>query len=234
MPEGVLHRHLTALGLEHTAMLNHLLHPVSLWREGGVFSLRYGEHSQAVLQVDFLSAAMQYRSQQHLGDESLIKACRNKGGNQLTVLDATCGLGTDSFLLHQAGFTVIATEHHPVTHALLTDGLKRWSQQSGEPGFELHLAHAADWMQRQSYDVIYLDPMFPSSGKSAKSKKAMQLFKILHHGALDNAAELLQLARRSSAKRVVIKRPSKSPLLTPHKPTFQIKGKTCRFDVYQN
>ncbi len=162
----------------------------------------------------------------------MIKACRIKGREHIKILDGTCGLGTDSFLLQQAGFVVTATEHNPIIQALLADGIQRFQQQRG-PCFELLFQDAKQLMAEKAFEVIYLDPMFPAKTKSAKTKKTMQLFQAIHQEATDQATMLLDQALKSQCSRVVIKRPSKSPLLTHYKPTFQVSGKTCRFDVYQ-
>lgn len=176
---------------------------------------------------------LSYRSQQHLGAENLIKACQIKGRNHISLMDGTCGLGTDSFLLHQAGFQVTAVEKNVITYALLVDGLVRYRQHSGEAGFILHLGDVTDQLQKKQHDVIYLDPMFPNKTNSAKTKKTMQIFQAIHESETDSAAQLLDQAMSSACQRVVVKRPTKSPLLTKFKPTFQLVGKTCRFDAYQ-
>lgn len=184
------------------------------------------------LKVDFIKGSLFYRSQQHLGAENLIKACRIKGQNEVRLLDGTCGLGSDSFLLHQAGFDVFAVEKNIVIYTLLFDGVSRYQQHTGENCFQLMSGDTAAHLNKK-YDVIYLDPMFPNKVKSAKNKKSMQLFQSIHKNEIDDAATLLDKAMSSPCKRVVIKRPVKSPLLTKSKPTFQIIGKICRFDAYQ-
>lgn len=234
MIQVALRRHIEALGLDPDAVTSQLPDTLTLSLSDGVLSLCQRDNPAAKLAVDFLSGHLQYRTQRHLGGEYLIKACRIKGRTDYAVLDATCGMGVDSFLLHQAGFAVVATESHPLIHALLTDGLARWQRHQGVAAFDLHLADARVLMMQRSFDVIYLDPMFPSRGKSAKNKKAMQLFQTLHQSHTDGAAALLQAAQQSGASRVVIKRPPKAPTLTTSKPNFQISGKSCRYDVYQN
>ena len=214
-------------------LLAHLPENLTLSSQDGVLCLYDRENPQSKLIVDFIHGSLSYRSQQHLGAENLIKACQIKGQKQISVLDGTCGLGSDSFLLHQAGFEVTAVETNVITYALLLDGIARYEQQVGENCFKLIFADVNNQLHEKNHDVIYLDPMFPSKVKSAKNKKTMQLFQSIHEAETDNAAELLDQALTSTCKRVVIKRPTKSPLLTNFKPTFQVVGKTCRFDAYQ-
>ncbi len=176
---------------------------------------------------------MAYRASGHIGGEHLVKACKLKSAPTCHILDATCGMGRDSFLLYKAGCKVSATEQNPVVHALLADGLSRYQRHVNESAFELHQADATKLMHTQSYDVIYLDPMFPEKLKSAKTKKDMQLFHQLHQHAVDNAHQLLTAALKTDCKRVVIKRPIHAKPLISRKPTFQIVGKTCRFEAFQ-
>ncbi|MGJ8662006.1 MAG: class I SAM-dependent methyltransferase [Marinicella sp.] len=227
-----LKQHLTSLGVDVGAVEQALPNNLTLSFQDGVLSLYDLNNTQSHLCVDYVEGALSYRSRQHLGAENLIKACQIKGQPGIRILDGTCGLGTDSFLLHQAGFAVTATEKNPIIHALLLDGINRYTKQTGNGCFELNLADLTDQLQSHQYDVIYLDPMFPTKEKSAKNKKTMQLFQAIHEDEVDTAAQFLDLALHACCQRVVIKRPTKAPILTQTKPTFQVMGKTCRFDAY--
>ncbi|OGI37246.1 MAG: hypothetical protein A2140_08420, partial [Candidatus Muproteobacteria bacterium RBG_16_62_13] len=52
------------------------------------------------------------------------------GKSACTVVDATAGLAQDSFRLARYGYEVLAIERHPVTAALVRDGLDRFGQMS--------------------------------------------------------------------------------------------------------
>ena len=225
--------HLAALGLDATAVLNRLPDHMTLSLVDGVLSLIDSQMPAARVAVDFVSGSLAHRAGGHVGGEYLIKACQIKSLAHTHVLDATCGMGKDSFLLASSGFQVTACEQHPVVHALLTDGLVRLEQSGSSSGFTVYLQAAEQMMQQGHFDVIYLDPMFPEKSKAAKTKKDMQLFQRLHGHQTDEAAELLALALKSDSRRVVIKRPPKAPLLLNRKPTFQMGGKSCRFDAFQ-
>jgi 16S rRNA (guanine1516-N2)-methyltransferase len=226
-----LQQHLVHLGLDVDSITKHLPKGLTLSFEDGVLFVCDNNHQR--VHVDFLQGPVAFRASQHTSGEHLIKACRFKNQTEVSVLDATCGMGRDSFLLFQSGFHVSATEKNPVIHALLSDGLNRYQIEKELMPFQLHHQAAEDLMVEQKFDVIYLDPMFPEKSKSAKAKKDMQLFQAIHQHHEDNAAELLTKALRSDAKRVVIKRPLRADLLLTKIPTFQIKGKICRFDAYQ-
>jgi 16S rRNA (guanine1516-N2)-methyltransferase len=80
-------------------------------------------------------------------------------------------------------------------------------------------------------DVVYLDPMFPVSGKSALVKKEMRLFHSLV-GLDEDSDALLDLALQRARHRVVVKRPPKAPYLAERKPQLSVAGKAVRFDIY--
>lgn len=60
-----------------------------------------------------------------LAGELLVRAAKVKGAPHPVALDATAGLGEDSFLLAAAGFTVRMYEANPVIAALVRDALAR-------------------------------------------------------------------------------------------------------------
>ena len=77
-----------------------------------------------VLRGDF--SEMGKRLKHHnLSGELIVKAAKIRGQEKIRVLDATAGLGEDSFLLAGAGFTVDLYERDPVIAALLSDALER-------------------------------------------------------------------------------------------------------------
>ncbi len=184
--------------------------------------------------VDFVYA-LHHR---HPGKELLIKAL---GGsrNRPAVVDATAGLGRDSFVMASNGCTVTMCERMPVVAALLEDGLMRAtiSIDTMDIAARMHLLKlgAADYLaglgEGDCPDVVYLDPMFPVSGKSALVKKEMRLFHSLV-GLDEDSAALLDIALQRARHRVVVKRPPKAPYLAERKPQLSVAGKAVRFDIY--
>lgn len=153
------------------------------------------------------------------------------------VLDATAGLGRDAFVLASLGCQVHMLERHPFLAALLEDALSRAQAHTDTRA----TAHRLNLEQRDafdvlaglqsdvpSYDVIYVDPMYPESNKKALPKKNMQVLRGLLGG--DDATGLLEHALASRVPRIVIKRPKHAPS-TP-KPSLSVSGKQTRFDVY--
>lgn len=190
------------------------------------------------LWVDFSSGKMRYRSKNaSLRHESLAKAIGIAPRERPYVVDATTGLGRDSFILASLGYSVTMIERSPIVHALLEDGLNRGSK---DPELKtiidrltLIQADAIEWLKNQSKkpDVIYLDPMFPERKKTASVKKEMVFLQEIL-GKDSNFNFLLSMALSCAIKRVVVKRPrlSKNPMMRA--PTFSVVGKSTRFEVY--
>lgn len=194
------------------------------------------------VQVDFSAGALAHRRQFGGGrGQAIAKACGLKPGISPRILDATLGLAADAFVLAALGCSVLGIERHPWVAALVQDALQRsaadpeldWLQQrlrlvNGDSTMSMAaLAKAADF----SPQVVYLDPMFPHSDKSAQVKKEMRFFRDLV-GKDEDADLLLQQALDLASHRVVVKRPRKAPCLAGRAPNLSLEGKANRFDIY--
>jgi len=192
------------------------------------------------VRVDFTSGKSRHRRLYGGGkSQQIAKAVGVQGTIKPSVLDVTAGLGEDAFVLASLGCQVQLVERHPVVRALLADGLQRLQAdlEMAQLGRQLDLL-AGDalsvlqsWQHKPVPQVIYLDPMFPHTGKSAQVKKAMALFRTLV-GADTDADMLLQPALDLASHRVVVKRPRLAPNLAGQEPTYQLSGKANRFDIY--
>lgn len=201
-----------------------------------------GKGAPGPVQVDFASRAMRHRrSSGH--NELLGRAVGATKKSGLRVLDATAGLGRDSFVMADLGCRVTLCERDPVVARMLLAGIHT-ALQAGDPWLQDVLARMrlvpADARETGrarllQQDVIYLDPMFPQRSKSAAVKKEMALFQLLLERETDlpDADELLLWALATGVTRVVVKRPSKAPPLAGRRPSHQIAGKAVRYDVYQ-
>ncbi|MCI5160788.1 MAG: hypothetical protein D3917_01935 [Candidatus Electrothrix sp. AX5] len=208
------------------------------------------------VRVDFTAGHAAYRRKQQK-KELLVRAVGGKGGKGgalLNVIDATGGLGRDSFLLAAAGYRVSIFERQSIIAALLADGLARAAAhpETAEISQRIRLTvgdavpaleamqeirtaegyeEAEDCEEGEGVDVVYLDPMFPERRKSALVKKELQLLQLL--ASPDSVPEkLLAAALEVARQRVVVKRPLKAPYLTALSPSHSLTGKTVRFDVY--
>ncbi|MDX1693729.1 MAG: class I SAM-dependent methyltransferase [Ketobacteraceae bacterium] len=202
---------------------------------GGKLQLQSRNRKLQPLAVDFSEGTMAHRSQQNVRAELVVKAVLGRNKQRLpSVIDATAGLGRDSFLLAVLGCEVLMVERHPVVGALLEDGLMRY-QQEGDQAIASRLAFCSQDFLLAALppaDVVYLDPMFPKRDKSALVKKEMQLFKTMV-GADTDSDSLLGAATALARERVVVKRPDKAPFLADVKPTYSLSGRSSRFDIYQ-
>lgn len=195
-------------------------------------ALTDGKHA---LRGDF-SENLSRLKQSNLQRELLVKAARLKGVQHTpTLLDATAGMGEDSLLLAASGFDVKLYEYDPIIAALLEDTLMR-AQLIPELNeivsrMELYTENSIDAMnsQEHSWDVILLDPMFPTRTKSSLVKKKFQLLQQLEPPCSD-AEALLEAAIKARPHKILIKRPVKGPYLADIKPDFSLSGKTIRYD----
>lgn len=206
----------------------------------GLVLQRTGASAPGPVGVDFCGGASDFRRTRG-GGELIVKAVGGPGSSLPGVLDATAGLGRDSFVLASRGYRVAMCERVPVIAELLADGLRR----AGECGdgevvtiagrMQLYPGNAIDYLQAcdeaQRPDVVLIDPMFPASRKSALVKKDMQAFQAVV-GADTDSERLFAVAMATARHRVVVKRPRKGENIGDRAPGFSITGKAVRFDVY--
>lgn len=171
-----------------------------------------------------------------INGEMVVKAAKIKGSaSGLTVLDATAGMGEDSFLLAAAGFTVELYEYNPTIAALLEDALKRAAREPElamiVARMHLHKEDSVAAMKKLDYkpDVVLLDPMFPERTKSGLIKKKFQLLQQLECPC-STEEELLEAALEAKPQKIIVKRPGKGPNLAGRKPSYVVGGKTIRYD----
>ncbi|WP_082783664.1 class I SAM-dependent methyltransferase [Snodgrassella sp. CFCC 13594] len=191
--------------------------------------------AKGVVRVDFNGGAAQYRRLSG-GGELLSRAVQPS--KCTCVWDATAGLGRDTWVLANMGLTVCAFERHPVVYALLQDGLNRARLQADVVDVvqRIHLQWGSiggATVCRPEPDVIYLDPMYPDTQKSAAAKKEMAYFhELVGLPEQTDDFALLNVARAKAKRRVVVKRPLRGAHLAGLPPAFQYCGKSVRFDVY--
>lgn len=219
----------------------HLQHPLLLLQtRRGLVLQHTGKGVPGPVLADFLHGKADYRRKHGGGRGQLIAKAVGIGkrSQPLTVLDATAGLGQDAFVLATLGAHVSLLERSPVVAALLRDGIERLS--GSEEGRQLAQrmslteADSAQWLRAQPgpvADIVYLDPMFPHRGNSARVKKEMTAFQALVGGDED-ADELLAQALAKARFRVVVKRPRKAPTLAGPEPELVLSGRSTRYDVY--
>ncbi|MDD7804305.1 MAG: class I SAM-dependent methyltransferase [Endozoicomonas sp. (ex Botrylloides leachii)] len=206
----------------------------------GLALRRYGTKESAII-VDFVKGKAEHRRKFGGGKgQHIAKAVGIHNRVKPSVLDSTGGLGRDAFVFASLGCQVTLIERSPVIAALLEDGLKRAviSTEVAEITSRMHLIKGdsiekmhALLEDKQSFDVVYLDPMFPQRNKSALVKKEMRLFQDLL-GEDADADRLLEPALALARHRVVIKRLKGAPDLAGKEPIYRLKGKSCRYDIH--
>ena len=189
---------------------------------------------------DFLAGTFGYRrSRGRLRHEALARAVGFKE-EALDVIDATAGWGRDAAVLALLGCRVRAVERSPVMAALLEDGLRR-AQADAEVGRQLADNLAVIRADARTFlaglapddrpDAICIDTMFPPRSKSAGVGKEMQLCRLIS-GDDDDAAELLEAALAACPRRTVVKRALRSSPLGDLEPSFTLRQRSTRYDVY--
>ncbi|MAE34086.1 MAG: rRNA methyltransferase [Oceanospirillaceae bacterium] len=211
-----------------------------LHHDGHALGLVRADVPKARVFVDFCAGATAHRRKFGGGKgQDIAKAVGVSSAYIPTVVDATAGLGRDSFVLATLGCQVTAIERQPVVAALLQDGLER-ARTDGEVSdivgrIDLIHASAHQWLAAQasaSVDIVYLDPMFEHDPKKkAAVKKDMQAFREVVGQDVDSD-DLLGPALHAARCRVVVKRARKAQPLAGRRPSYSITGKSNRFDVY--
>lgn len=172
----------------------------------------------------------------HLAHEMLYRIAKTKEQEPMAV-DATAGLGEDSFLLAACGYTLTMFEQNPVIAALLQDALERAKQHSvcGSIAERMTLieGNSIELMPKLTLqpDLLYLDPMFPKRQKSGLIHKKLQLLQKLEQPCMEEEL-LFQTAWQVYPKKLVVKRPLKGSLLAGEKPNHSIQGKAIRYDCF--
>jgi len=195
-----------------------------------------GHASDLPISVDFPVYLRNLKNLNELNSQPLVRAI---GKNARMVVDATVGMGQDSFMLATAGFEVIGYERSPGVYALLENGLQRALsdpviRELIDDRLQFRLGDAIDELPllKSQPDAVYLDPMYPPKRKkSALSKKEMQVFRELV-GDDNDAKRLFDVAMQTARDRVVVKRPHHAEPIAG-KPSMSYEGKLVRFDVYK-
>lgn len=205
------------------------------------WSLQDVQGALAPLRVDFASGALTYRRARG-GDrhQGLGRAAGKPDPAAAPMLiDATGGLGKDSFILAHLGWQVTLLERSPVLAWLLADGVARGRTDAsvGSVCQRMQVLHreAVDCLAQLPAatrpQVVYLDPMYPSHRSSALPGREMQYLRRLL-GDESPDSRLLVAACRAARNRVVVKRPAGAPPLPGPSPSHAIRLGQTRFDVY--
>ena len=214
----------------------------------GLEVIHLGKHSPGPISCNFTTGSLDYRRLHGGGkNQNLAKAIGIKSVKQkLYIMDVTAGLGRDAFILASLGAKVLMLERNDILAALLADGIYRARMIEEEKGEDFKKIFkritlinndSIDYLNTLEDisipDIVYIDPMFPPRQKSSQVKKEMQLLQRLI-GSDEDSDKLLALAKSKARYRVVVKRPIHAKFLSDQEPSYSLKGKSTRYDIYSN
>ena len=176
--------------------------------------------------IDFAGNKKNYAKKKAGMKTELLSKAMGAGRYGKRILDLSAGLGIDAVFLAQLGYSVTAVERNPLIFLALQEAVA-----AVELDLKFEFGEAHDFANLET-DVIYFDPMFPEKQKSALPRQEMVFFKAMVGSDNDADAVLQKAVASRSAKRVVVKRPLKAPLLGNLKPQSAVAGKLVRFDIY--
>ena len=187
------------------------------------------------LNLDFQTGSSGWRLKR-ADHEKLIKKALGKSDKPLRILDCTAGLLQDSLLFLTLGHHVTAIEQSKILFLLLQDAIARASRSNKGIFTNLKLlqGNAVGCAQEASaFDVIYFDPMYPPSKKTALGSGQLEyLSKILEtESMINNPKEDFEVLQLMPAKKIIVKRPIKAEAFASGI-NYQVSGKTTRYDVY--
>ena len=191
-----------------------------------------------MLKCSFIEGPILHRLKYGKGrGQNLAKAVGMKFNKNRNIIDATAGLGYDSFILASLGSKVTLIERSQKMHSLLQNGIDEGISFGGEiekivNRMELLFGDSKDILPKLTPEVIMIDTMYKDRKKTALVKNNMRLVREIV-GPDSDYVELLKVALNSAKNRVVLKQPRYAePIKEIRKCSHQILGRTIRYDVY--
>ena len=191
-----------------------------------------------MLKCSFIEGPILHRLKYGKGrGQNLAKAVGMKFNKNRNIIDATAGLGYDSFILASLGAKVTLIERSQKMHELLQNGINEGISFGGEiekiiNRMELLFGDSKDILPKLTPEVIMIDTMYKDRKKSALVKNNMRLVREIV-GPDSDYIELLKVALNCAKNRVVLKQPRYAePIKEIRKCSHQILGKTIRYDIF--
>ncbi|SFB25800.1 MULTISPECIES: class I SAM-dependent methyltransferase [unclassified Bacillus (in: firmicutes)] len=156
------------------------------------------------------SSMFRIKRLQNGGSDTLVEAAKLERG--MSFLDCTLGLASDAIVAsHVVGSSGLAVgiEAQKYLAYLVTIGLSKWDSGNEEMNISMRQIkvfheNSLEYLKKvpsESFDCVYLDPMFEKKITESDGIKALDSF-ALHD---DVTEELMEEARRVSIRRVVMK-----------------------------
>ena len=191
-----------------------------------------------MLKCSFIEGPILHRLKYGKGrGQNLAKAVGMKFNKNRNIIDATAGLGYDSFILASLGAKVTLIERSQKMHELLQNGINEGISFGGEiekiiNRMELLFGDSKDILPKLTPEVIMIDTMYKERKKTALVKNNMRLVRKIV-GPDTDYIELLEVALNCAKNRVVLKQPRYAePIKDIKKCSHQIIGKTIRYDIF--
>ena len=191
-----------------------------------------------MLKCSFIEGPILHRLKYGKGrGQNLAKAVGMKFNKNRNIIDATAGLGYDSFILASLGAKVTLIERSQKMHELLQNGINEGISFGGEiekiiNRMELLFGDSKDILPKLTPEVIMIDTMYKDRKKTALVKNNMRLVREIV-GPDSDYIELLKVALNCAKNRVVLKQPRYAePIKEITKCSHQILGKTIRYDIF--
>jgi len=191
-----------------------------------------------MLKCSFIEGPILHRLKYGKGrGQNLAKAVGMKFNKNRNIIDATAGLGYDSFILASLGAKVTLIERSQKMHEILQNGINEGISFGGEiekiiNRMELLFGDSKDILPKLTPEVIMIDTMYKERKKTALVKNNMRLVREIV-GPDSDYIELLKVALNCAKNRVVLKQPRYAePIKEIRKCSHQILGKTIRYDIF--
>lgn len=189
--------------------------------------------------IDFTDGSTAYRLRRGAAQSHpLTKATGLLRSPDLTIVDATAGLGRDAFLIASLGFEVRLIERSTRVYDILSQAMQAARETNPELSaivdrMTLLSGDAQDLLPDLNADIVMVDPMHPERTSSALVKQEMRTLRDIVGSDPDSMA-LVETALATARKRVVLKWPLRAALPDElRRPTFTLSGKTVRYDVFE-
>ena len=191
-----------------------------------------------MLKCSFIEGPILHRLKYGRGrGQNLAKAVGMKFNKNRNIIDATAGLGYDSFILASIGAKVTLIERSQKMYELLQNGIDEGMSFGGEiekiiNRMELVFGDSKDILPKLTPEVIMIDTMYKDRKKTALVKNNMRLVREIV-GPDSDYIELIKVALNCAKNRVVLKQPRYAePIKEIRKCSHQILGKTIRYDIF--
>ncbi len=191
-----------------------------------------------MLKCSFIEGPILHRLKYGKGrGQNLAKAVGMKSNKNRNIIDATAGLGYDSFILASLGAKITLIERSEKMYKILQNGINEGLSFGGEikniiNRMDLLFGDSKKILPKLSPEVIMIDTMYKDRKKTALVKNNMRLVRDIV-GPDSDYIELLEVALSCAKNRVVLKQPRYAdPIREIRKCSHQILGKSIRYDIF--